>query len=476
MAIPPVPASEMPLERVEGPTVGGQSISLQTALFGTLNSNPDLVALRQGNPSQASPEAVEVARRFPTTLNPTLWIDFRPITLIPQGTFGTGSSAGGGGAAPHQSFYKNGNAFLYMSLRQPLELGHQTTHRYNIAKAALKQQQWTVVQAELLALVQTYRFFQTAAYRREKLRIARQLADFNDHLLQGLRRRLEAGDVQAADVSLASVESRAARQQVKAAEQDYITALTDLRNQIGVPETAGAAEPLGEFTLPSYIPQVSEESMIQTAVQSRPEIMAARALVEGTGAATNLARADRIPSPIVGPEYQIDEAGIQYIGFVYITPLPYVNNGTPLVRQREAENRRACIALRQVQQRVIAQVRAAVAKWNGAASLVNESNGLTAELAKEVNNMERLFDAGQTDLTRLMQGRQRLIQLENAELDAVWQATQAQADLLTALGSPALINGMVNRAETADAPSSSRTSPPTPNVAAPPAPVAPPAR
>ena len=39
----------------------------------------------------------------------------------------------------------------------------------------------------------------------------------------------------------------------------------------------------------------------------------------------------------------------------------------------------------------------------------------------------------------MLQARQRLIQLENAELDALWQATQAQADLLTALGAPNLI-------------------------------------
>ena len=61
--------------------------------------------------------------------------------------------------------------------------------------------------------------------------------------------------------------------------------------------------------------------------------------------------------------------------------------------------------------------------------------------------MERLFEDGQADLTKLMQARQRLIQLENSRLDAVWQATQAQADLLLALGVPSLINDMINRAE-----------------------------
>ena len=66
--------------------------------------------------------------------------------------------------------------------------------------------------------------------------------------------------------------------------------------------------------------------------------------------------------------------------------------------------------------------------------------------------MEQLFEANQADLTRLFQTRQRLIQLENAELDALWQATQAHADLLTALGVPNLIAALHEPAPPAPAP------------------------
>jgi cobalt-zinc-cadmium efflux system outer membrane protein len=450
--------------------VGRQSISLQAALYGALTGNPDLVTLRQGNVIAASAEAVEVARHFPATLNPTLWVDLRPITLVPHGTFGT-RSPGGAGTTPQGSFYGFGQVFFYISLRQPIELGHQTTHRYHIAQAAYDQQRWNVIQAELTSLVQTYRFFQTAAYRREKYHLAQRLADFNDHLLQTLQRRMEANQSLAVDVALARVESRATRQQIKAARQDYLTALTDLRNQVGIPESAGVIEPLGEFNVPRYIPPVSEQIMIQEALRNRPDIHAADAQVAVTYSAIRLAKADRIPTPVVGPQYEMDEAGVQYIGFVFITPLPIWNNGKPLVLQREAEHRRAIVAFQEAQQRATAQVRAAVAKWNGATELVNESGGLTKELSTEVRLLERLFDAGQADLPKLMQARQRLIQLENAELDAVWQATQAQADLLLALGVPSLINALLNETERADTPSTPTPRPLAPTPAA--APVGP---
>jgi cobalt-zinc-cadmium efflux system outer membrane protein len=446
-ALPGSPFPAMPMASqpdIAGPVLGGQSISLQTALYGALTSNPDLVSLRQGNVpgSTASPEAVEVARRLPTTLNPTLWIDYRPINLIPQGTFGGDGSQAGGNGRGNRPFYGWGQQFIYLSLRQPIELGHQTRYRYAIAREALTQQRWTVLQAEMLALVQTYRFFQTAAYRREKLRVAEQLADFNDRLVGTLRRRLEASQVAADTVALAEVESEATRQQVEVARQDYATALMDLRNQIGTPETAGTVEPLGEFILPRFLTDVDDQALIQLALQSRPEIHAAAAQVRGARAAVGLARGDRIPTPIIGPEYEQDEAGVQYIGFVYITPIPIWNSGMPLVRQREAEMRRAMVALEQLRNKTVAQVRAATAKWNQANQLVERTDGLTDRLKGSVASLERLFEAGQTDLSKLLQARQRLIQLENARLDAVWQATQAQADLLTALGAPVLIRAL----------------------------------
>ena len=181
----PLPVQGDTLGLLVTASVGGQSISLEAALCGAITSNPDLVTLRQGNALAASAEAVEVVRHFPTTLNPTVWIDYRPITLVPNGTFGTSPPA----SKSNSGFYHYGQNYIYISLRQPVELGHQTTHRYHIAEAAFDQQKWIVVQAELTTLVQTYRFFQTAAYRREKYRLSDELADFNERLSESLRKR-----------------------------------------------------------------------------------------------------------------------------------------------------------------------------------------------------------------------------------------------------------------------------------------------
>ena len=58
-----------------------------------------------------------------------------------------------------------------------------------MAQAAFTQAQWNVLQAELSALVQTYRLHQTAAHRREKMRVAGQLAQFNAMLVETVRHK-----------------------------------------------------------------------------------------------------------------------------------------------------------------------------------------------------------------------------------------------------------------------------------------------
>lgn len=425
---PPLPDSAMASPIASSSPTDGQSLALEVALFGALTSNPDLVAMRQNAPATA--EAVEVARRFPTTLNPTLWLDVRPLNY--------GRVPGLGG--PDQK-----DAFVNVSLRQPFELGNQTKHRYEIAKAAYAQANWGIVQAEVLALVQTFRFFETAAYRREKLKLAERLATFNAELVSSLQQALQENLVLAADVRIAEVELRALRQQVETARQDYAIALADLQNQLGMPETAGTAEPFGEFGLPPYIPELEDERFVQIALQSRPEIHAARAQVDGAQAAVRLAQGDRIPTIVAGPEYQRNESGTDFYGFILVMPLPVVNDGTPLVRQREAELRRACVALKQIEQRTVAQVRTAVAKWNASQRLVESTSEAVSELEAQVKGLETLFQENQIDIAKLLQSRQRLIQLENAQLDATWQATQAQADLLTAIGASGLLDAIRSR-------------------------------
>jgi cobalt-zinc-cadmium efflux system outer membrane protein len=410
-------------------------VDLTTALEWTLSRNPDLIAIRQN--LRVSQAALAVAQRFPTSLNPTVSVDVRPWVF--EKSTGQGSRG-----------LENQVA---VSWAQPIELGGRTGFRTEIARAAFNQTQWNILQAELAALVQTYRLHQTATYRHEKLRVAQQLAEFNRQLVKTVDRQMQANQIPPVDVALAEVESQVMDQQKEAALQDYAVALTELRQQVGIGEYMSCLEPSGPLQLPEEILAQDEDNLVRTALESRPEVHAAQAQVAGSRAAVCLARADRIPIPSIGTVYEKDNSGTSFYGLVVSTPIPVLNAGRTLVSQREAEWHRDSVVLEQTKQRVSNQVKAALIKWRQAQRLVKRTRAMIEPIKAQASRVDRLYAAGQSDLVKLLQVRQRLIQVENSQLDAIWQSTQAYADLLTALGATPLVGSV---GATTDSPSLQR--------------------
>jgi cobalt-zinc-cadmium efflux system outer membrane protein len=402
-------------------------VDLETALSWTLQGNPNLIAVRQN--LGVSAEAIEVARQFPTSLNPTVSVDVRPWVYQRQPGSGI----------------QQLEPFVSVSWAQPIELGNRREFRTQMAQASYCQTQWTILQAELMALVQTYRLHQTALYRREKWAVAQRLSEFNSRLIESLRRQAEANQVAAADVLLAEVEGQTTVEQLEVARQDYVASLADLRQQLGLPQYAATAEPVGTLRVPENRLSGDEETLIRLAQENRPEVGAAAAVASNSRAALSLARAERIPVPSVGPVYEKNEVGASFYGLVVSSPIPVLNSGTSIVRQREAEYMRDYVAWEQSRQQVAAQVKAVLAKWNQVQQAAERTRARLTPMHVQAERMQRLYDAGQADLVKLLQVRRRLIEAENAELDVLWQTTQAHADLLAMVGSTPLLGSLPDR-------------------------------
>lgn len=207
-------------------------VDLETALQWTLQGNPGLITVRQS--IGVSAEALHVAQHFPTSLNPTVSIDVRPWVF--------GRQANGD--------IQRLDRAVNVTWAQPVEIGHRQTYREQMAQSSYCQTQWNVLQVELTTLIQTYRVHQTSLYRREKLLVAQQLNDFNGGLVASLRRQAVANQASAADVLLAEVENQSTVELLETARQEYIASLTDLRQQIGMPQYAASAEPVGTLRTP----------------------------------------------------------------------------------------------------------------------------------------------------------------------------------------------------------------------------------
>ena len=229
---------------------------------------------------------------------------------------------------------------------------------------------------------------------------------------------------------------------METARQDYADALASLRQQMGVLQWATAGRPDGKLEVLAAATAGDDDTLLQAALANRPDVQIAHALVERARAALCLARADQIPIPALGPVYERNETGASFYGVTVSSPIPLLNRGATLVAQREAEYHRELVALEQTQQRITVQVKTSLTRWEQTRQSVARTLTILAPIQEQTARMQRLYDAGQTDVVKLLLVRQRWIEAANVQLDATWQATQAHADLLSALGGTTLLGAI----------------------------------
>ena len=139
--------------------------------------------------------------------------------------------------------------------------------------------------------------------------MAQHLAEFNVQLLETVRRQMGRGQASAADLVLAEVENQSMVERLQTAQQEYIDALTDLRDKSVCPvrRLRGSDRRL---KVPEGVSAGDEEELLRMAVESHPEMQRRAGPGGRLARRTGPARADRIVVPSVGPYYEHDEAGI----------------------------------------------------------------------------------------------------------------------------------------------------------------------
>jgi outer membrane protein TolC len=396
------------------------STNLAEAIETALERNPNLVTLRQTEP--VSLATLGVARQYP-------WNPYVQLQVLPYGQDRNGATT----PVNH-----------YVLLMQTLELCHQPRIRVAAGVADLSRTRWNIHQAELTNVAQTERMFFAALYLRGVRDLNLSLAKLNEELVGVLDRRFHAGTAVASDVALARLQAHAARQQANASTAAYNTALVDLRTQLG-PVSNEPFEPVGDLTRLEW--QRSPVSLVSEGkpsapevialVSGRPDVMAARADVEFSRAAADLANANRTPNLQIGPYYQRDDFATVFLGFRSQMDIPIINTGMPLLRQRLAELRQRQVTLAQLEVRAQLEADAALERYERARLLIEETQGQFAQtLADELCRVEDQFRAGQADLLRVYSARNGLIQAERALLDTLNELAQAAARVTETTGLP----------------------------------------
>jgi cobalt-zinc-cadmium efflux system outer membrane protein len=385
-------------------------IPIRSAIELGLSQNPDLIALRQTEGVGAA--ALDVARTYP--FNPWVQVQATPYQRNEQGN--------------------TGSIYHYVLLMQQIQLGGQQQFREEAACASLNSIRWNVLQAELQNVVQTERLYFLAVYQLGLYKLAQINAENNRQLLDTLERQQKAGQATAADVAIVRLDARSTRQQQRIAEANLETALLDLKRQLRLPAETNIAvdDNVMSWTwLPADTTQLSSQAL------SRPDVMAARADTDTARANASLANAARTPDLQIGPYYQRDDFGTNFLGFRAQSEIPILNNGMPLLKQRQAEFCQRAMISQQLAARACLEADAASRRYERARLLKIDSGEPAQEsIPVELERLEEQFKANEVDILRVLQARNSLIQNQRANLDALNELLQAAVAVTASSGVP----------------------------------------
>lgn len=389
--------------------------SVRTAIETALAQNPDLVAFRQAEGVGSA--AVQVAQTYP--FNPFVQVQATPYQNAPNNnTINAGS----------------GTTYHYVLLMQQIQLGGQQQFREEAASAALNGIRWNVLQAELLNVAQTERLYFAAVYQQGLRDLAEMNAKNNKQLLEILEHQLQDGVATPADVAIVRLDARSTRQQLRIAEANYQTALLDLKRHLSLPPDA-------KIDLDSSVMrwnwQPASTTQLTSMASNRPDVMAARSDAATARANANLANGSRIPDVQIGPYYQRTDTGITFLGFRGQMDLPVLNNGVPLLRQREAEYCQRVTTSQQLAMRAQLEAEAAADRYERARQIRDEfgDEGQTS-VPKALQDLEDQFKAKEVDIQRVIQARISLLQSQRADLDALNELMQSAVAVTAASGIP----------------------------------------
>jgi cobalt-zinc-cadmium efflux system outer membrane protein len=383
-----------------------------------LEHNPQLLALREQR--GVARAGVVIARTYP--YNPLL----QSLVLGANGPAVAGVT---------------NHVFNEHTLRLDLEVRGQGKHRKNAAEAVATRTEWEIANQEMATSIAAARAFNTVLYRKRKLEVLEETVKFSEQVVEQVQKLVNLGRIRSADLVVASTELDAARAQQGQGRTALAMAKADLCRQLGTLDMSFDVK--GDLDLP--VPMLKFEDYTDAASQARPDLQARRVSVAEAQARLRLQVADRFGNPSLGPGMEYNETSATFVGLWMITPVPVINTRKGEILQAQAVVNRALADVRQLEVQAAQDVQAALARLTEARGWVESyTANVLPNLTQAVKDMNKLLaqnDPG-VDVLRVIGVQRNYLRALDAHLDALFEVSQARADLAAAVADPALAVGM----------------------------------
>ncbi len=383
-----------------------------------IERNRDLLAARRAVESAGA--QVEIAGARP---NATLSLNTSSISANPG--IGTGTVT-----------QKRMDTVLRVD--QPFERGDKRELRIDAASGLERAARNDALDARRQLLAAMRGAYYDLKQSQERVTVLGEIADLYTRTLQAAQLRLKAGDLATADVARVQVDAERAQNDLRAARADVARSQLSLGFMIG--EEAGAAFLRAVDPWPGI--ERADALALARAVESRPDVLAARARVEASEKLRELARAQRTRDVTVGAQVERYPGSVpaNSIGIGVSIPLFTGNDYGGDIRKAEVDRYAAQDALARARAVAGNDLRRSASDLNGAADRVERLDGsLLAAARRAAEAAEFAFRRGATSVLEVLDARRtmRAVLLDglaargdHARALAAWRASQDTVESL----------------------------------------------
>lgn len=386
---------------------------MERALEVARQNNPELLATRQ---------EAEIARGH--LVKAEYWNQFNPEI---EG--GAGQRRFDGGGTDSQPLG---------SVSLEIEVAGQRGTRIEEAQRNLARVNAEIADAERLVLTQVKEAFYRVLYLDRRLELFRRVEELNRRLRDASGERFRSGEVPKLEANLAVVRYSQSRKDTLAAERDHRNARREIERLLGRDPT-GTVELSGDFTARPI--KISVDSLLETALQERPDLHARDAEIQRVDAETTLTKRLIVPNPTIRGLYDEEAESLgsrdRIIGGAVSIPLPVFDRRQAELTSLAGKRTKAAYSRSATALAIQAEVRDAARSYEAAAEAVQvfeaEAVGLVAESFRFI---ETAYREGKIDLLQLVVVQNDLVSAQVSYLDSLWDYWLARTALERAVGQP----------------------------------------
>jgi outer membrane protein, heavy metal efflux system len=338
----------------------------------------------------------------------------------------------------------------------PLELGGRRTARISVAQRELELREHLVADRERLLAAEVRAKFGVALAEIYKLGLTDELVTANEKSYRLVAARVTEGNSAPLEQNIMLVELNRMRSLRQTGDGKVQVAMLDLRNSLGMdPDTPLRLR--GSLTqFPGEPSPVSE--VVENALASRPDILAARSAERVAEAQIEQARAEGRPDAALTAGYQRMKAGFPLNGITdngdvrpimntmnFLTAgvtinLPVLNQNQGTIQATIAEAEAAKHRREFAELTLRREIASAYAKYQSAARAMEIFRvGVQEQASTNLDVVRRTYELGARTLIDYIAEERRYIELESSYIDVVLETYLARVDIARASASPELM-------------------------------------